>query len=142
VVVKYTEKGSCLVAWEAACRSKKEGGLGIIDLKTQNTALLLKYMDKFYNYADLPWVHLTWDKLYSNQQTPPPVRSHCGSFWWKDILKLFEKFKSISVCIPNKGNTVVFWLESWNGNSLKLRFPHLFFLCQKTKILFMLHDQY
>ena len=41
---------------------KERRGLGIIDLKTQNTALLLKYMDKFYNHADLPWVHLTWEK--------------------------------------------------------------------------------
>lgn len=40
-------KGSCLAAWEPACRPKNEGGLGITDLKTQNKALLLKHLDKF-----------------------------------------------------------------------------------------------
>lgn len=50
-------KGGCLVAWTKACRSKDQGGLGIIDPRTQNTALLLKYMHKFYNRVDLTWVH-------------------------------------------------------------------------------------
>lgn len=37
-----TKKGGYLVAWTTACRSK-EGGLSIIDLRTQNTTLLLKF---------------------------------------------------------------------------------------------------
>ena len=119
---EINRKGSHLAAWETACRPKKEGGLGIIDLKTQNTALFLKYLDKFYNSADLPWVTLTWTKLYGNSQTPPQARSPSGSFWWKDILKLFDKFRYISICIPKKGNTVLFWLEDWSGNALKVRF--------------------
>lgn len=35
-------KGGCLVAWETTCKSKEQGGLGIIDLKVQNSALLMK----------------------------------------------------------------------------------------------------
>jgi hypothetical protein len=30
-------------------RPKEDGGLGILDLKTQNDALLLKYLHKFFN---------------------------------------------------------------------------------------------
>jgi hypothetical protein len=52
-------KGGFLAAWEVACLSKNEGGLGIIDLRKQNSALLLKYLDKFYNQANIPWVKLT-----------------------------------------------------------------------------------
>lgn len=33
-------RGGCLVAWKNACMSKDQGGLGIIDLRTQNTAFL------------------------------------------------------------------------------------------------------
>lgn len=51
-----TKKGGCLVAWKHACRSKEEGGLGIINLRTQNITLLLMFLHKFYNKADLPWV--------------------------------------------------------------------------------------
>jgi hypothetical protein len=47
-------KGSCLVAWEIACKPKDQGGLGIIDIKSENIALLLKYLGKFYNKADTP----------------------------------------------------------------------------------------
>ena len=37
--------GSCLAVWETACRTK--GGLGIINMKNQNVALLNKFLDKF-----------------------------------------------------------------------------------------------
>lgn len=50
---------------------KKQGGLGIIDIKHQNDVLLMKHLDKFYSSSDLPWVTLTWNKFYSNSQTPP-----------------------------------------------------------------------
>jgi hypothetical protein len=38
-----------LVAWDTACKPKKQGGLGIIDIEKQNNALLMKHLDKFYN---------------------------------------------------------------------------------------------
>jgi len=63
-------KGKCMVAWETACRPKDQGGLGIIDIKSQNEALLMKFLDKFYNHAHKPWVKLSWNKLYSNTQIP------------------------------------------------------------------------
>lgn len=72
-------KGTCLVAWEAACRSKDEEGLEIIDIKSQNTALLLKHLDKFYNHVDIPWVKLTWNKLYANNHIPPHAKTPSGS---------------------------------------------------------------
>lgn len=33
----------CLVAWKSVCRSKKEGGLGILDMTLMNQALLVKW---------------------------------------------------------------------------------------------------
>jgi hypothetical protein len=36
----------CQVAWATDCRLKEEDGLGITDLETQNTCLLLKTVDK------------------------------------------------------------------------------------------------
>jgi hypothetical protein len=47
-------KGGCLVAWKKATRPKEHGGLGILDLRAQNTALLCKFHHKFYNKAPLP----------------------------------------------------------------------------------------
>ena len=45
-------------AWEMVCRTKKEGGLGIINLELQNQALLMKNLDKFYYMKEIPWVNL------------------------------------------------------------------------------------
>ena len=44
--------------WPLVTRSKDEGDLGVLDLKSQNEALLLKNLHKFFNRADIPWVHL------------------------------------------------------------------------------------
>lgn len=52
---------------------KKDGGLGVPNLNTQNEALILKYLDKFFNKADIPWVHLVWEKHYSNGKLPKRV---------------------------------------------------------------------
>ena len=41
-------------AWPMVTKSKEEGGLGVLDLKTQNEVLLLKNFHKFYNKADIP----------------------------------------------------------------------------------------
>lgn len=46
-------KGGCLVARKRACMAKDQGGLGIIDLRAQNSALLTKFLHKFYNKLDL-----------------------------------------------------------------------------------------
>lgn len=90
-----TKRGGCLVAWETTCRSKEEGGLGIINLRTQNTALLLKFLHKFYNRVDLPWVHLAWRCLYRNG-APPHARRSVVSFWWKDIMALSQDYFKIA----------------------------------------------
>jgi hypothetical protein len=39
--------------WEMVCKPK-EGGLGVIDIKKQNEALLMKNLDKFFNKHDIP----------------------------------------------------------------------------------------
>jgi hypothetical protein len=53
---KKTEDGRKIVslaAWNMVCKPKDNGGLGVLNMKIQNPALLLKYLDKFYNRKDL-----------------------------------------------------------------------------------------
>ena len=40
-------------AWPMVCRSKSEGDLGALNLRTQNEALLMKFLHKFFNRDDL-----------------------------------------------------------------------------------------
>lgn len=82
------------MAWMKACKSKKEGGLGILDIKAQNKALLLKFADKFYNNRNT-WVQLTWHALYNNPVAPHAKRL-VGSFWWRDVMSLSLDLRSFA----------------------------------------------
>lgn len=127
-------KGSCLVSQKMACRPKDQGGLAIINLRAQNTALLLKFLDKFYNNQDLPWVKLTWQKLY-RRQVPLNNNKPKGSFWWKAIIRLAENFFMISSCVVKNGLTVNFWNDSWNVGVLKWKYPDLYEFAHNKNII-------
>jgi hypothetical protein len=43
------EPKQSLAAWDLVCTPKKCGGLGIVNFQKQNAALLIKFLDKFYN---------------------------------------------------------------------------------------------
>ena len=67
---KIHRAGSCLATWDTTCRPKEEGGLGIINLQIENTTLLLKFLDKVNNHANMLWVTLTWNTLYTANNIP------------------------------------------------------------------------
>lgn len=54
----FNAKQKPKVAWPSVCRSKEQGGLGVLNIQTQNEALLIKHLHKFFNRADIPWVSL------------------------------------------------------------------------------------
>jgi len=85
-------KGTCLVAWKELCRTKAEGGLNIINLENQNIALLMKFLDKFYNHAPVPWVQLTWSKLYRNENIPPHEKK---TLWLLLVERYFKTLPKI-----------------------------------------------
>ena len=114
-----------LVALKKICRPKDKGGLGVINLSSQNNALLLKHLDKFYNKRDIPWVNLIWETYYSSGEVPHAV-NEMGSFWWKDILKLCDLFRGIATCTMGNGQSVLFWEDTWNNRLLKELFLRLY----------------
>ena len=94
-------------AWEMVCLPKTEGGLGVLNLRTQNEALLLKHLHKFFNRADVPWVRLIWEVHYGNGKLPNSKK--VGSFWWRDIVKLLDSFKGMAVVELKDGASCLFW---------------------------------
>jgi hypothetical protein len=89
-----------------ACKPKYEAGLCVINLGTQNEALLTKNLHKYFNKKDIPWVHLVWEKNYSHGKLPGHTKK--GSFWWRDILKLLDSFKGMSLVNIRMENLVSF----------------------------------
>jgi len=122
-----------LVAWKKCSKPKIKGGLGTINLRSQNSALLLKHLDKFYNRKEIPWVKLVWHAHYSNGDIPHATIDK-GSFWWKDILKLCDLFRGIANCKIGNGSTVLFWSDLWNDNVMQNNFPRLFTFAKNKKI--------
>lgn len=121
-------------AWTMVCKSKEEGGLGVLNLKTQNEALLIKHLNKFFNREDIPWVSLIWESYYDSGCLPG--QSKKGSFWWRDILKLLDKFKGIAKVNVNNAQSCYLWLDLWNNRVPQQAFPELFsFVKTKNTIL-------
>ena len=53
----------CLVNWDTVCKSKKEGGLGIINLQNFNLSLLGKWIWKIKDSND----NSVWKEMISNR---------------------------------------------------------------------------
>jgi hypothetical protein len=119
---KSDSKGKSLAAWDMICKPKQKGGLGILDFKKQNEALLMKHLHKFYNKEDLPWVKLVWS-YYPNGV--PQATNLCGSFWWRDIMKLVDKYIAVCNATAGCGDSILFWNDTWNGILPSKQFPRL-----------------
>ena len=80
---------------------------------------------------DVPWVQLVWDSYYF--QRIPHDTILCGSFGWRDVCKLMDKFRAVTFVDVHSGDTVQFWSDYWQiGNSsvpLQDRFPRLYSFC-------------
>ena len=121
-------------AWNMVCLPKEEGGLGVLNLRTQNEALLLKNLHKFFNKQDIPWVQLVWEKHDQNGKLPSHIKK--GSFWWRDNLKLLQSFKGMaSVCLQD-GSSCYFWTDLWDGHVHSQIFPELFSFAKNKRVTF------
>jgi hypothetical protein len=127
-----TSKKPPLVAWNMITRPKDNGGLGVIRLETQNEALLLKYLHKFFNNHDLPWVNIIWNNYYTTDRLPGHRR--IVSFWWKSLLKLLQNFKGLAFPIIGNGITILFWEDIWNRGIPTQQYPELLSFACNTKL--------
>jgi hypothetical protein len=112
--------------------SKKQRGLGVVRLETHNKALLLKYLHKFFNNYDLPWVNLIWNNYYRSDRLPSCSR--IGSFWWRSLLSLVQNFKGLAAPIIGNGKTILFWDDLWNKGIPTQQYPKLFSFACNSKL--------
>jgi hypothetical protein len=54
-----------------------------------------------------------------------PGQNKKGSFWWRDIVKLLDKYKNLALVPVAIGDTVLLWSDKWNGNIPVQLFPEL-----------------
>jgi hypothetical protein len=82
----------------------------------------MKHLHKFYNKHDTPWVQLVWQ--YYTHEVPNAFKL-CGSFWWKDFMKLVDKYISLCKVTIGDGDTALFWSDMWHDRTMLHRFPRL-----------------
>ena len=106
------------------CKPKNKGGLGVLNLRIQNDALLLKFLHKFYNKLDIPWVQLTWDSYYA--QKIPHASDLVGSFWWKDLMQLSDIYRGVTRATVGSSDSILFWKDEWKDGLFQDTFPRAF----------------
>jgi hypothetical protein len=127
-------KGKPLVAWDKVTTPKGKGGLGLKNLRLMNEALLLKHMHKFYNKEDVPWVQLIWNTHFLDGQILH-ASAERGSFWLRDIMKLWDHFRGIASATIGPGDMVLLWGDVWNGHHLMSELPRIYSFAKNKDIL-------
>jgi hypothetical protein len=119
-----------MVDWATVCKPKQFGGLGILNTKTMNIALMLKWIWKYYQNTRGLWADLLRAKYLGERDffsKDVPAR---GSQFWNSIQKLKWYFKLGARHKVHNGKWTYFWLDWWSGRGpLKTRYPLLFGCC-------------
>ncbi|XP_038708538.1 uncharacterized protein LOC120003588 [Tripterygium wilfordii] len=112
-------RASAPVAWANVCLPKKEGGLGLMDLRARNLSFIANHLWNIHIKADSLWIQ--WVHHYYLNQTPI---WHAGliknsSPLWKAIFNL--KKQLVQDC--GGQNQVISLIQSWHNG------PHLVSSC-------------
>ena len=91
----------------------------------------MKFIHKFLNKADIPWVQIIWETYY---QSSLPGERVVGSFWWKEICKLLPTYKMHAICKAGLGDTALFWTDNWSGEPLLQTYHELFSFAMENSI--------
>lgn len=121
----------CLSKWENLCRSKEQGGIGIINLHWQNIALLGKWLWKLLTNEENLWVKFIRNRFFRRRNVFKLSGIHTpgASSVFQDIWKHCKIFSLGIRKDCGKGLNVLFWKDLWIGEiSLDKRFPDLFLL--------------
>ncbi|CAL5066773.1 unnamed protein product [Urochloa decumbens] len=118
--------GDCQVAWQLACRGLEDGGVGLKDLATLNTSLLLKHIHKLFTGVNNPWtdwIRLWYDDGYATEDTP------C----WRSLKALIPQYRRLTSVAPGNGRTTSFWHDAWTeAGRLAEVLPALYSHCLDT----------
>lgn len=92
--------------------------MGVLNLKKHNETLLLKYLHNFINKEDIPWVKLFWECYHNDGRIHRNTKK--GPFWWKDLMKPFDKYRGMALVQIQDGRTCLLWDVLWGIGIPKL----------------------
>jgi len=115
------------------CKPREFGGLGIIDPKLFNLALLGKWIWRLGADKEGLWKEVLFSKYGGWRSLGEGGRSHRSSLWWKDLKEVWasegwgRSFKDGFKWKVEDGKDISFWDDKWlDSDALKRVFPRLF----------------
>ncbi|XP_026416133.1 uncharacterized protein LOC113311517 [Papaver somniferum] len=128
-----SSKTSHLVKWSLVLADKSRGGLGVLNLRKMNIALLAKWVWRFGMEKDQLWCRIIAEKHFSMSSywLPGRVTNSSGISCWKIIVETSQLIKLNVAINIHSGSRVSFWFDKWSGDeSLCTSFPELFRLAK------------
>jgi hypothetical protein len=134
------------VSWSTVCKEKKDGGLGVKNIKVVNASLLTKWRWKLLKEEPALWKDVLiaryGGRVVSRVSLNGIVGVRPASAWWKDIC-LIEEFivsknwlEEVVERRVGNGASTLFWSQKWIGNfTLESTFPRLFSLSVQKEAL-------
>jgi hypothetical protein len=126
------------VRWQDVCRSKREGGLGVKDLRIMNISLLTKWKWRLLTEGESIWKNVLIEKYSGGERgvgwVSRSLASNIASSWWNDLVSIgvvdgVDRLGGIFFKRIGNGGDTSFWHEKWVGvQPLKEAFPRLFLL--------------
>jgi hypothetical protein len=117
----------CLVAWDSVCSDKGEGGLGVIDLMTRNTCLLLKLLHRLFTAVGSSWAR--------GRVCLATLTGDLSGDHWMTLRALLPLYRSIITCLIKDGRSTAFWFDAWHKeDDLSTKFPSLFSHAKKAEV--------
>jgi hypothetical protein len=127
---------TCWVKWSDVCKPRKDGGLGIKDLRLVNISLLTKWRWKLLSHDDEVWKEVVVEKyghnLIGNVNPGRHLMPRTASKWWTDICNIDKDVDWFSGAVEKKigsGRTTKFWTDNWVGGQALCEFSQ-FLLCR------------
>ncbi|XP_068475151.1 uncharacterized mitochondrial protein AtMg00310-like [Phaseolus vulgaris] len=120
-------------SWNLVCKLREFGGLGIIDLRLFNLALLGKWIWRLGSVEVGLWKDIIFSKYGGWRNLGEAGNGRSCSLWWKDLKEVWS-LEGWGRCFEDSfewkvgdGKDIYFWKDSWlMGEALKNVFPRLF----------------
>ncbi|GLT47960.1 hypothetical protein SLA2020_216110 [Shorea laevis] len=126
------------VKWDTVCKSKKEGGLGVRDLRTFNLALMGKWWGRLATSKEcVLWrvLEAKYGNIGHNWVSWVSEGRNIGSLWWRDVCNINQVgskkgwLENGFRLVVGEGKKVRFWRDLWAGDEvLANKYSRLFWL--------------
>ncbi|GMI83017.1 hypothetical protein like AT4G29090 [Hibiscus trionum] len=126
------------ISLDNVCRPKENGGLGFVDFKTKNRAMLCKWLWRYGSEPNCLWRRVI-AAIYEHDHRaifPANLSPRNKSLVWRNITNYLAKpdncfEKNISISLGD-GKRIQFWTDNWlSEGPLKVKHPRIFAIASK-----------